>query len=602
MSLAEVQSRALQLQQRLQQLSGGTPPVVAAGVLGGGVVGGGVVGGVIGGGAAPVEGGGDFAATLAQSLQATGAAPSLAAGSARSASSASGSRAVGAQAVALASQHLGTPYVFGGSKPGGFDCSGLMQWTYRQLGVELPRVSSQQGRAGVAVEPADAQPGDLVYFDRTGPVDHIGMYAGNGTWVVAPHTGAQVRVEPVDLSRATSIRRVVGGATASGAALRATGSGPSPGSTAPAGWAAGLPAAARPYTALLDRAAANHGLDPRLLSAVAWTESGFNPGATSPVGARGLMQLMPRTAAGLGVSDATDPAQALDGGARYLSQQLAAFGGRTRPGPRCLQRRPHGGAQGRRRPAVRGDAGVRRPRARPVPAARRTPVTTPLVLAAPTSKPVAGARVDDDAADVPAPLPEVFATLLTSAASAVALAPEDEPAASPAASPDESPDDPTGLPDAAAAWLAATLLPQAALLPHPVPLPQHVSLPEPVAGAVSQAAPPTATAIRNGHRTRPPHLPTPGPPTPHQPTPHQPTPHLQTQGPQAQDPPPPTRTSWLRCAPERRPSSARWRRPTSPPPYALRCCRRRSRCGRTAAVPAWSSASTRLSSVRWSSA
>ena len=74
-------------------------------------------------------------------------------------------------------------------------------------------------------------------------------------------------------------------------------------------------------------AARKEGVDPRLLAAVAWSESGFSAGARSPAGAVGLMQLMPRTAAGLGV-DPTDPQQALRGGARYLSQQLKAFGGR----------------------------------------------------------------------------------------------------------------------------------------------------------------------------------------------------------------------------------------------------------------------------------
>ncbi len=297
MSLAEVQSRAAALQARLQQLSGG------GGALPGGVI-----------GATPAAPGA-FSAALAGA--ATGQRPSTAPLPSPLASTGA---ATGAQAVALASEQIGTPYVFGGAAPGGFDCSGLLQWTYAKLGVALPRVSWQQAQAGVAVSAAEARPGDLVYFDRSGPVDHIGMYAGNGQWVVAPHTGAQVRLEAVDLSKATSIRRVTGDAVSSPVAALRTAAAP--------GWAAGLPAAARPYTALIEKAATAHGLDPRLLSAVAWTESGFDAGATSPVGAQGLMQIMPRTAEGLGV-DALDPAQALDGGARYLAQQLSTFGGRS---------------------------------------------------------------------------------------------------------------------------------------------------------------------------------------------------------------------------------------------------------------------------------
>ena len=82
-----------------------------------------------------------------------------------------------------------------------------------------------------------------------------------------------------------------------------------------------------PYGAEITAAAKKHGLDPALLAGLVKQESGFNPSAGSPAGARGLTQLMPATAAGLGVSNVLDPAQNLDGGAKYLRQQLDAFGG-----------------------------------------------------------------------------------------------------------------------------------------------------------------------------------------------------------------------------------------------------------------------------------
>ena len=75
-------------------------------------------------------------------------------------------------------------------------------------------------------------------------------------------------------------------------------------------------------------AARKNGVNPALLGALVWSESGFNARAVSGAGARGLVQLMPATARGLGV-DPMNPAQALDGGARYLKQQLNSFGGRT---------------------------------------------------------------------------------------------------------------------------------------------------------------------------------------------------------------------------------------------------------------------------------
>lgn len=93
----------------------------------------------------------------------------------------------------------------------------------------------------------------------------------------------------------------------------------------PPDWARGLPDAGRDWAPAITDAAERNGLDPRLVAAVAWTESGFRPGAVSGAGARGLMQLMPATAASLGV-DPADPLANLDGGARYLAQQLDRFG------------------------------------------------------------------------------------------------------------------------------------------------------------------------------------------------------------------------------------------------------------------------------------
>jgi soluble lytic murein transglycosylase-like protein len=86
-------------------------------------------------------------------------------------------------------------------------------------------------------------------------------------------------------------------------------------------------AGATQYDALVTAAAQRYGLDPALLHGLIQQESGFNPSAGSPAGAQGLCQLMPGTAAALGVTDPLDPAQSIDGGARYLKQQLDAFGG-----------------------------------------------------------------------------------------------------------------------------------------------------------------------------------------------------------------------------------------------------------------------------------
>jgi soluble lytic murein transglycosylase-like protein len=81
------------------------------------------------------------------------------------------------------------------------------------------------------------------------------------------------------------------------------------------------------YDALIQASAARNGVDPALLKALIRAESNFDPNAGSPAGAQGLTQLMPGTAAGLGVTDVHDPAQAIEGGAKYLRSQLDAFGG-----------------------------------------------------------------------------------------------------------------------------------------------------------------------------------------------------------------------------------------------------------------------------------
>jgi soluble lytic murein transglycosylase-like protein len=91
----------------------------------------------------------------------------------------------------------------------------------------------------------------------------------------------------------------------------------------------GAGGAAVPYAAQITAAAQANGIDPALLAGLIKQESGFNPTIASSAGAVGLTQLMPGTAASLGVTDPTDPTQSINGGARYLAQQLKTFGGDT---------------------------------------------------------------------------------------------------------------------------------------------------------------------------------------------------------------------------------------------------------------------------------
>ncbi|MER7839271.1 NlpC/P60 family protein [Streptomyces sp. NPDC096040] len=110
-----------------------------------------------------------------------------------------------AAAVAAARAALGKPYVWGASGPTGFDCSGLMQWSYAHAGIHLPRTSQEQRYAGHQVPLSQARPGDLVVYRSD--ASHVGMYVGNGQVIHAPYPGAPVRYDPVGMMPISSVTR-----------------------------------------------------------------------------------------------------------------------------------------------------------------------------------------------------------------------------------------------------------------------------------------------------------------------------------------------------------------------------------------------------------
>ena len=280
----------------------------------------------------------------------------------------------------------GQPYQWGGghggtySKPGPVDCSGLVQQAARMSGINLDGTAAMQQRMGKSVSMNDLKPGDLVF--RGNPASHVGIYVGDGKVLHAPQPG-----EAVQLTTASSFdsgRRVldeggqavdtagmsvangggigdsrgssIGGGSRSGLGLpgggssswggggsvgRSSGGGSvgSPGfsgslSGVSAGNLDGMWAKLAQYgidqdwlRKLLEEMGVPEGEMDKMMTLVLGViqqESGGNANAKSPVGATGLMQLMPATAAGLGVNP-NDPKDNVRGGVKYLMQQLKAF-------------------------------------------------------------------------------------------------------------------------------------------------------------------------------------------------------------------------------------------------------------------------------------
>ena len=106
------------------------------------------------------------------------------------------SNEVASKAIVFARQMLGKPYMYAGETPAGFDCSGLVKYSYGRAGIALPRDTKAQRRMSVLVSMGSLREGDLLFFDQEGTkTSHVGMYLGNGRFIHAPSSGGKVRTD-----------------------------------------------------------------------------------------------------------------------------------------------------------------------------------------------------------------------------------------------------------------------------------------------------------------------------------------------------------------------------------------------------------------------
>ena len=111
------------------------------------------------------------------------------------------SSGIGGSIVSIARQYVGTPYVYGGKTPAGFDCSGFTSYVFAQMGISIPASSSAQRYAGTVVPASQAQPGDLIWWPG-----HVGIYTGNGNHIAARNPGTALYESPIYRSNPTFIR------------------------------------------------------------------------------------------------------------------------------------------------------------------------------------------------------------------------------------------------------------------------------------------------------------------------------------------------------------------------------------------------------------
>ena len=219
--------------------------------------------------------------------------------------------------IAIAKKYLGVKYVYGGTTPSGFDCSGFVQYCFKQIGINLTRTTYTQVKEGTYVAKSNLQAGDIVFFGTVSLPHHEALYIGSGNVIQAPHTGDVVKITALSaFGDYATARRIKFPATKATTSAVSVSSG-----TYAGNYANGL------YKDWINTYARQYGLNPNLVAGVIEVESTFNCNAyNSRSGATGLGQFLLSTAREEGLANRKDPQSSIQHLCSYLAKRIKQAG------------------------------------------------------------------------------------------------------------------------------------------------------------------------------------------------------------------------------------------------------------------------------------
>ncbi|MCB2309054.1 NlpC/P60 family protein [Clostridium estertheticum] len=226
--------------------------------------------------------------------------------------------------VAVAKKYLGVKYLWGGTTPSGFDCSGFTQYVFKQLKINISRTTYTQVKEGTYVAKANLQAGDLVFFGSVSLPHHVAMYIGGGNVIQAPHTGDVVKITPLKYFSDYATARRINVATTTAKAATKTVAVATTGAYA-GGYANGL------YKDWINAYARQNGYNPNLIAGIIEVESSFDCNSKNASGHVGLGQFDYTSAKEVGLINSsgdhrTDPRLSIQAICQLLTVKYKATG------------------------------------------------------------------------------------------------------------------------------------------------------------------------------------------------------------------------------------------------------------------------------------